>query len=315
MSNRVSQAGDDRAGGTGPSTLSDGTVLAPAYSFTSDTDTGIFNAADDQLALAAGSIEALRLTEVSSAVLAAFQSNVGLTADVGSAQGNGVILSTYNVYSTVGTAGDAATLPATFIVGTQIYIKNDGANSMDVFPASGDTITPNAVNIAVAVAAGTSATFITTLADTTWTQLIEPPAGGGGDVTKVGTPVNNQVGVWTGDGTIEGDANITWTGTAFEVGGTIQVSNASGPALLNEVSSNINPTLIPNNSAPNSGLGGISGQPSLIANGKSGMSVNESGGVARIGFYDRSPIAKQTGVSVTTSAVHAALVSLGLISA
>lgn len=23
--------------------------------------------------------------------------------------------------------------------------------------------------------------------------------GGGGDVTKVGTPVNNQVGVWTGD--------------------------------------------------------------------------------------------------------------------
>lgn len=24
---------------------------------------------------------------------------------------------------------------------------------------------------------------------------------GGGDVTKVGTPVNNQIGIWTGDGT------------------------------------------------------------------------------------------------------------------
>lgn len=34
--------------------------------------------------------------------------------------------------------------------------------------------------------------------------------GGGGDVTKVGTPVNNQVGVWTGDGTIEGDTNLTF---------------------------------------------------------------------------------------------------------
>ncbi len=39
-------------------------------------------------------------------------------------------------------------------------------------------------------------------------------AGGGGDVSKVGTPVDNQIGVWTGDGTIEGDALITWDGSA-----------------------------------------------------------------------------------------------------
>lgn len=38
-------------------------------------------------------------------------------------------------------------------------------------------------------------------------------AAGGGDVTKVGTPVDNQVGVWTGDGTIEGDTDLTWDGT------------------------------------------------------------------------------------------------------
>jgi hypothetical protein len=39
------------------------------------------------------------------------------------------------------------------------------------------------------------------------------PAGSG-DVSKVGTPVDNQVGVWTGDGTIEGDVNFTFdTGT------------------------------------------------------------------------------------------------------
>jgi hypothetical protein len=30
------------------------------------------------------------------------------------------------------------------------------------------------------------------------------------NVTKVGTPVNNQVGVWTGDGTLEGDAALTY---------------------------------------------------------------------------------------------------------
>jgi len=42
-----------------------------------------------------------------------------------------------------------------------------------------------------------------------------------GDVTKVGTPVDNQVGVWTGDGTIEGDANFVWTGTTLDVNATI----------------------------------------------------------------------------------------------
>lgn len=41
--------------------------------------------------------------------------------------------------------------------------------------------------------------------DATWAT----PAGAG-DVSKVGTPVNNQIGVWTGDGTIEGDAALTF---------------------------------------------------------------------------------------------------------
>ena len=37
-----------------------------------------------------------------------------------------------------------------------------------------------------------------------------PGGGGSGDVTKVGTPADNQVGVWTGDGTIEGDPALTF---------------------------------------------------------------------------------------------------------
>lgn len=49
---------------------------------------------------------------------------------------------------------------------------------------------------------------------------IDLAAAGGGDVTKVGTPVNSQLGVWTGDGTIEGDANLTYTGSKFFFGNT-----------------------------------------------------------------------------------------------
>lgn len=44
---------------------------------------------------------------------------------------------------------------------------------------------------------------------------------GGGDVYKVGTPVNNQVGVWTGNGTIEGDADLTFDGTNLVVTGNV----------------------------------------------------------------------------------------------
>ncbi len=144
----------------------------PAFAFVSDDDTGIGRSAADALSLIAGAIEAVRYTEASNDVIVANDNNVGLTADVGSAQGNGVITSSYNVYSTVGTAGDAATLPATFVVGTTIYVKNDAAtNSMDVFPASGDDAGAGA-NTAVAVAAGDFAVFFATAASATWTKLM-----------------------------------------------------------------------------------------------------------------------------------------------
>ena len=46
-------------------------------------------------------------------------------------------------------------------------------------------------------------------------------AAGGGDVTKVGTPANNQIGVWTGDGTIEGTANLTYDESNLQLTGDI----------------------------------------------------------------------------------------------
>lgn len=49
---------------------------------------------------------------------------------------------------------------------------------------------------------------------------VDANSGGSGNVNKVGTPVDNQVGVWTGDGTIEGDADLTFNGTNLIVGDT-----------------------------------------------------------------------------------------------
>lgn len=51
---------------------------------------------------------------------------------------------------------------------------------------------------------------------------------GGGDVTKVDTPADNQVGVWTGDGTIEGDADLTFDGSTLTTGAIAVSGKAVG---------------------------------------------------------------------------------------
>jgi hypothetical protein len=50
--------------------------------------------------------------------------------------------------------------------------------------------------------------------------------GGGGDVSKVGTTTADQVGVWTGDGTIEGTAGLTYDGLNFLVIGDVGSTGA-----------------------------------------------------------------------------------------
>lgn len=42
--------------------------------------------------------------------------------------------------------------------------------------------------------------------------------GGGGNVSNTGTPVNNQVAVWTAATTVEGDADFTFDGTSLTIG-------------------------------------------------------------------------------------------------
>ena len=56
--------------------------------------------------------------------------------------------------------------------------------------------------------------------DGTWATV-----AGSGDVTKVGTPVDNQVAIWTGNGTIEGDTAVTWDGSTFSVTGDVSAAN------------------------------------------------------------------------------------------
>lgn len=84
----------------------------------------------------------------------------GITAHAGGGQGSATPLTTVlNRVTTVATGGDSVLLPAS-AAGLQITVTNAAAsNSMNVFPASGETINALSANAAFAVAAGKTATF------------------------------------------------------------------------------------------------------------------------------------------------------------
>jgi hypothetical protein len=67
-----------------------------------------------------------------------------------------------------------------------------------------------------------------TLADRDWVRN----NAGGGDVYKVGTPVDNQLGIWTGDGTIEG-VKIEFDGTNFELDTIHELRFKNNPKYFN----------------------------------------------------------------------------------
>ena len=75
-------------------------------------------------------------------------------------------------------------------------------------PAKGDILVYNGSDY-TKLAVGTN-NLVLTADSTESTGLKWASSSGGGDVTKVGTPVDTQIGVWTGDGTIEGGANFTF---------------------------------------------------------------------------------------------------------
>jgi len=63
------------------------------------------------------------------------------------------------------------------------------------------------------------------------------PAGSG-DVSKDGTPDDNQVGVWTGDGTIEGTSTLTYDGALNVVGNITTTGTVDGIDIATDVAAN-----------------------------------------------------------------------------
>ncbi|KKN46594.1 hypothetical protein LCGC14_0671440 [marine sediment metagenome] len=71
--------------------------------------------------------------------LIAVDVNAGLTASTTQEQGQGALTAQVNEISTVANDGDTITLPAA-VTGIEIEIINNGANTLKIFPASGDDL-------------------------------------------------------------------------------------------------------------------------------------------------------------------------------
>lgn len=174
-----------------------------------DGDTGIMQTVDDTFAIVAGANQAVRWAEASASIIQTNASDVGLTASVTQTQAGGlVLLSSYNEVSTVATTGDALTAMDVF-QGHRLYVINNGVNDLQLFPAVGDDFGAG-VDTAITIVAGEVGVFLGR--DSINWDVLFNGAASAGNVSSVGTPVDNQIAVWTGPNTIEGDANFTWDG-------------------------------------------------------------------------------------------------------
>ena len=111
----------------------------PIYTFNTDNNTGIGRNAEDELSLIAGGVEGLRLVGDTTNVLQIHHTNGTITASITQTQGQSPLTSTYNVVTTVANPNDVVTLP-TAEQGKLCIVHNDGANNLQIFPASGDDL-------------------------------------------------------------------------------------------------------------------------------------------------------------------------------
>lgn len=105
----------------------------------------------------------------SSGVIGYFNITAGITASTTQSQGQQALTSMINEVSTVGSTNDTVTLPEA-VAGRTVIIINNGSNTLQVFPASGDAIDGAAVDTAKTQASGSN--FIYVAKDSThWDRI------------------------------------------------------------------------------------------------------------------------------------------------
>lgn len=91
------------------------------------------------------------------------------TAFAGGGQANATLITTFvTIFTTVATAGDSGKMPASPVDGARYVVTNLGANSMNLFPNTGQAFMNNAPNSALALGVGTTLTMYYLSASSKW---------------------------------------------------------------------------------------------------------------------------------------------------
>ena len=123
----------------------------------------------DGATVGAASASTGKFTTLEATGLLTLSTTAAITASTTQTQGQGALTTTINNVSVCVNANDTVTLPAA-AAGVIVYIFNNGAETLQVFPASGDAIDGAAANTAVTMTATSNHTFIAH--DTTnWNRL------------------------------------------------------------------------------------------------------------------------------------------------
>lgn len=128
-------------------------------------------------------------------------------------------------------------------------------------------------------------------------------AKGVGDVTKVGTPVNNQIGVWTGDGTIEGTTALTFdSATGYTTTPNLLLNTTVDGGTLIEAAAIIYRTLnVPNNGHGFKDYSTVTNNSTSYAAHDSQVTVASTGASDHVAaFQARNIINKGTGLLNTS---------------
>ncbi len=137
-----------------------------------DPTIGIGGDGANTLSLVVSGISGFRLNDFAGGVVQVVDANTSVTAFAGGGQASATaLINSFTVVDAVVTIGDSVKLPGTFFSSSLVYIKNDAANSCDVFPASGDDLGAG-TNTAEALAGGDFVVYIATGASSTWTKLM-----------------------------------------------------------------------------------------------------------------------------------------------
>ncbi len=259
-----------------PLLLNDGSATDPTYSFSSNPTTGVFLLGSNQLAFAANGIGQWVINPTE---LSAFVSG-------------GPLLRNFD---------STATIP-------------------NIISDSGDTNTgwgSAGPDILSGIAGGVEGIRVTEVAGNITVNLFGPTLAPDG---TFGAPSYSFASA-SDLGIFKATANVL----GFSAAGTAEYKLTTGlfqgnlvgsGVIRNAISSSTLPTICPSTDDLNTGLGhATADQLNAIAGGLTCMSIRNTAGARQVGFYDGVPISLQTGVAVTTAAIHAALVALRLFTA